>query len=85
MPNTIQNLLEKVLRGESLGSEESHRVASEAPPQALMSCAEEMTLEGHGRRMSYSPKVFIPLTRLCRNSCGYCTFATSPKKFRVLI
>lgn len=80
MPNTIQNLLEKVLRGESLSSKESHRVASEAPSQALMSCAEEMTLEGHGRRMSYSPKVFIPLTRLCRNSCGYCTFATSPKK-----
>jgi len=32
----------------------------------------------HGTRMTYSPKVFIPLTRLCRDRCGYCTFATAP-------
>jgi FO synthase len=31
-----------------------------------------------GRRITYSPKVFIPLTRLCRDTCGYCTFATAP-------
>ena len=29
-----------------------------------------------GSRVTYSPKVFIPLTRLCRDRCGYCTFAT---------
>ncbi|MGL5852068.1 MAG: 7,8-didemethyl-8-hydroxy-5-deazariboflavin synthase, partial [Phycicoccus sp.] len=32
-----------------------------------------------GTRMTYSPKVFIPLTRLCRDRCGYCTFATAPR------
>ena len=32
----------------------------------------------HGTRITYSPKVFIPLTRLCRDRCGYCTFATAP-------
>jgi len=31
-----------------------------------------------GTRITYSPKVFIPLTRLCRDRCGYCTFATAP-------
>jgi FO synthase len=31
-----------------------------------------------GTRVTYSPKVFIPLTRLCRDRCGYCTFATAP-------
>jgi FO synthase len=31
-------------------------------------------------RMTYSPKVFIPLTRLCADVCHYCTFATSPSK-----
>ncbi|HEX7266791.1 MAG TPA: bifunctional FO biosynthesis protein CofGH, partial [Streptosporangiaceae bacterium] len=31
-----------------------------------------------GTRVTYSPKVFIPLTRLCRDRCGYCTFATVP-------
>ena len=33
---------------------------------------------GHTDRLSYSRKVFIPLTRLCRDSCSYCTFATTP-------
>ncbi|MFY9588220.1 MAG: 7,8-didemethyl-8-hydroxy-5-deazariboflavin synthase, partial [Actinomycetota bacterium] len=35
---------------------------------------------GVGRVVTYSPKVFIPLTRLCRDRCGYCTFATTPDK-----
>ena len=30
------------------------------------------------RRITYSPKVFLPLTMLCRDRCGYCTFAQSP-------
>lgn len=34
----------------------------------------------HGNRTTYSPKVFVPLTRLCRDRCGYCTFATAPAK-----
>jgi FO synthase len=33
-----------------------------------------------GTRVTYSPKVFIPLTRLCRDRCGYCTFATAPAR-----
>jgi len=34
----------------------------------------------HGRRITYSPKVFIPLTVLCRDRCGYCTFAQPPAR-----
>src|SRR5437667_11711884 len=34
----------------------------------------------HGTRITYSPKVFIPLTRLCRDKCGYCTFAKAPAR-----
>lgn len=39
-------------------------------------------LEAVGRQgiVTYSRKVFIPLTRLCRDRCGYCTFATAPHK-----
>src|ERR1700729_306618 len=39
-------------------------------------------LEGAGRPgvITYSRKVFIPLTRLCRDRCGYCTFATVPHR-----
>ncbi|MFC7504112.1 bifunctional FO biosynthesis protein CofGH [Nocardioides sp. CPCC 206347] len=32
-----------------------------------------------GTRLTYSPKVFVPLTQLCRDRCGYCTFATAPR------
>ena len=34
----------------------------------------------HGSRITYSPKVFIPLTMLCRDKCGYCTFAQPPAR-----
>ena len=34
----------------------------------------------HGTRITYSPKVFIPLTMLCRDKCGYCTFAQPPAR-----
>jgi FO synthase len=45
-------------------------------------CAEARALrdEGHGRLVTYSPKVFIPLTTLCRDVCHYCTFARPPRR-----
>ncbi len=49
-----------------------------APLQAMMAAAEALTLDAHGTLVSYSRKVFIPLTKLCRDVCHYCTFATTP-------
>ena len=46
----------------------------------LMVRAEELRDQGHGRVVSYSPKVFIPLTKLCRDVCHYCTFAQPPRR-----
>src|SRR2546430_11213006 len=45
-------------------------------------CAEARALreEGNGPLVTYSPKVFIPLTKLCRDVCHYCTFAAAPKR-----
>ncbi|CAN5137769.1 hypothetical protein BH18ACT12_BH18ACT12_06700 [soil metagenome] len=45
-------------------------------------CAEARALrdEGHGQLVTYSPKVFIPLTKLCRDVCHYCTFAQPPRR-----
>jgi FO synthase len=45
-------------------------------------CAEARALrdEGHGKLVTYSPKVFIPLTKLCRDVCHYCTFAQPPRR-----
>jgi len=45
-------------------------------------CAEARALreQGHGSLVTYSPKVFIPLTKLCRDVCHYCTFARPPHR-----
>src|SRR5438132_9562157 len=45
-------------------------------------CVEARRLRdaGHGRLVTYSPKVFIPLTKLCRDVCHYCTFASPPRR-----
>jgi FO synthase len=44
-----------------------------------MALAERLALAGHGHTVSFSKKVFIPLTRLCRDACHYCTFARPPR------
>ncbi len=49
------------------------------PLERLLREAAHLRDEGHGAVISYSRKVFVPLTRLCRNVCHYCTFATSPR------
>jgi FO synthase len=46
----------------------------------LMARAASLRDGFHGRIQSYSPKVFIPLTHLCRDVCHYCTFARPPKR-----
>jgi FO synthase len=46
----------------------------------LMSQARKIRDRQHGSRITYSPKVFIPLTMLCRDTCGYCTFAQPPAR-----
>ncbi|HUO82591.1 MAG TPA: 7,8-didemethyl-8-hydroxy-5-deazariboflavin synthase CofG, partial [Gammaproteobacteria bacterium] len=53
---------------------------AEAPLEALMGAAEQLTLAGFGRTVTYSRKVFIPLTKLCRDVCHYCTFAKVPRR-----
>ncbi len=47
---------------------------------ALMREAARLRDAAHGNRVSYSRKVFIPLTQLCRDSCHYCTFAHPPRR-----
>ena len=43
---------------------------------------EGLAAVGRSRQVTYSRKVFIPLTRLCRDKCHYCTFVTVPGKLR---
>ena len=48
--------------------------------QDLLKAAGERRDRAHGRAISYSRKVFIPLTQLCRDVCHYCTFAQPPRR-----
>jgi FO synthase len=47
---------------------------------ALMELASRLRDLGHGRAVTYSRKVFIPLTMLCRDRCHYCAFAKPPAR-----
>lgn len=49
-----------------------------APLHSLMAEASRLRDEGFSERITYSRKVFVPLTKLCRDICHYCTFARPP-------
>src|SRR5579875_1277456 len=50
------------------------------PTPELLARAGAVRDATHGRRITWSPKVFIPLTMACRDRCGYCTFAKPPAR-----
>ena len=53
---------------------------TDLPLPELMAAARERRDAATGTRITYSPKVFIPLTMLCQDRCGYCTFAQPPAR-----
>src|SRR5574339_320798 len=57
-----------------------HQDLVSLPLPELLTRARARRDDAHGRRVTYSPKVFIPLTMLCRDRCGYCTFAKPPAR-----
>ena len=67
--------------GERLDTHEIHELAASslADPRTVIEAAGELRNQVYGPRVTYSRKVFIPLTKLCRDSCGYCTFAHPPR------
>ena len=54
------------------------RLAEEATLDELLVAASQLRARGKGAIVSFSKKVFIPLTTLCRDYCGYCTFRKDP-------
>jgi FO synthase len=72
--------VERVAGGRAPSAEEA--VALLATPARLMrellAAAAAARDRGRGRRMTFSAKVFVPLTNLCRDYCGYCTFRRDP-------
>ena len=57
-------------------------LATTEDTQSLMRVASSLRDIGHQNTVSYSRKVFIPLTHLCRDVCHYCTFAQVPRKLQ---
>jgi len=58
----------------------SHQHLIELPLAEIMQQARSVRDAAHGTRITFSPKVFIPLTMLCNDTCGYCTFAQPPAR-----
>src|SRR5882757_11073189 len=58
--------------------EEALHQAAQVPLPALLAAATELRAQGKGTVITFSKKVFIPLTTLCRDYCSYCTFRKDP-------
>ncbi len=76
----LQSLGQRLLQGQVPGGEEALLLAEFDDVSALAEVAGIVRDRGHGNVVTYSRKVFIPLTHLCRDVCHYCTFARTPKK-----
>lgn len=53
-------------------------LAKNADQDLLLSSADDIRNQNWGRVVTYSRKVFVPLTNMCRDTCGYCTFVQHP-------
>jgi len=73
-------LLQHATKGARLTAAEVHALDAEIDLSSLMQAAASRRDLAHGDLVSYSKKVFIPLTQLCRDVCHYCTFAHPPRK-----
>src|SRR5271157_3417877 len=79
IPSHVDAALERGLEGRGVSREDGLSLMNEAPLAALLHAAAAVRDRIKGRSVSYSRKVFIPLTHLCRDYCGYCTFRADPE------
>ena len=79
--DVTSRLARALMRGEEgrgLPREEALLLMERAERDALLAAASRLRDRLKGKTVSYSKKVFIPLTHLCRDYCGYCTFRSDP-------
>lgn len=79
LPNRGEALLQQDGTGNAAPREEILSLIHEAPLSELLETAAIIRDRAKGRTVTYSRKVFIPLTHLCRDYCGYCTFRADPQ------
>jgi len=78
-PYHVDAALQVGLEGCGVTRDDALSLINEAPLPALLDAAAAVRDRFKGRSVSYSRKVFIPLTHLCRDYCGYCTFRADPQ------
>ncbi len=66
--------------GTALTKEAANELGRDTPLSELMREASQLRDQAWGDQVSYSRKVFIPLTELCRDVCHYCTYAKTPRR-----
>ncbi len=73
-------ILKDCLAGKVLERREALSLSSARGEEfaALLSAAAELRDRSKGKVVTFSPKLFVPLTNLCRDFCGYCTFRRAP-------
>ncbi len=80
MTDFFTTILDRAAGGESLSEADALALAECDNLTALTRTAAALRDAGHGGVITYSRKVFIPLTQLCRDVCHYCTFAHAPRR-----
>lgn len=73
-------ILDRAAAGHRISDEEALWLAEYDDTGSLMAIAAALRNAEFGENISYSRKVFIPLTKLCRDVCHYCTFAHVPRR-----
>src|SRR5712692_11811455 len=74
----VEEALGRAREGRGIKRAAALLLAGEAPLETLLAAASEVRARGKGNVVSFSKKVFIPVTTLCRDYCGYCTFRKDP-------
>jgi 7,8-didemethyl-8-hydroxy-5-deazariboflavin synthase CofG subunit len=74
----LEDLLGRAHQGRAIDRQSALLLADQAPLPELLIAATELRARGKGTGVTFSKKVFIPLTTLCRDYCGYCTFRKDP-------
>jgi FO synthase len=80
MTKTTEAIIDQAAGGGILSDDRALELATCDDLEGLQEAARMRTRLAHGNRIGYSPKVFIPLTKLCRDVCRYCTFAQAPRE-----
>ncbi|PYU27764.1 MAG: 7,8-didemethyl-8-hydroxy-5-deazariboflavin synthase subunit CofG [Acidobacteria bacterium] len=79
VPYYVDAALDSAIGLGCVSREDALSLINDAPLAALLHAAAAVRDRFKGRSVSYSRKVFIPLTHLCRDYCGYCTFRADPQ------